>query len=178
MFSSALIQRKKILCKWFRKTLFYFDFVKFLLIHMHITKRYVLSDQYLSNKCRKILYHHFVFPEDVLLFVFALVTADNIENSPPYHELHITIIKEGVLMMCISCTIHFFMILIIPSVSTSTTLKNQSKHNCNHFNIIFFGSKQINFGYAMNACITLLNLRQKYTINCVRYISYNCILIV
>lgn len=48
---------------------------------MHITKRYVLSEQYLSNKCRKILYHHFVFPEDVLLFVFALVTADTKGNS-------------------------------------------------------------------------------------------------
>lgn len=48
---------------------------------MHITKRYALSEQYLSNKCRKILYHHFVFPEDVLLFVFVLVTADTKGNS-------------------------------------------------------------------------------------------------
>lgn len=126
MFSSTLIQWKKILCKWFRKT-------------------YVLSEQNLSNKCRKILYHHFVFPEDVLLFVFALVTADTKGNSQPI--LKIALLTTNFILLlskraCWWCAFHvpyiFFMILIIPSVSTSTTLKNQSKHNCNHFNIIFF----------------------------------------
>lgn len=73
-----------------------------------------------------ILYLYF-FSEDVLLFVFALIKADQKGNSQTILKITLlttdvlTNIKEDMLMMRISFTIDFFMIRIFQSISTSTT---------------------------------------------------------